>query len=173
MKLENQLCSLKLAKRLKELGVKQESLFCWYHPTSMSQGREPTDKEWDDKTWLIGSTLHLYENVGKKGRPRSWFIGCLPAFTTSELGEMLPASIGNKTWLSYTKSFNGWKDICERISYDKWEKDKGAGQMLIKSKVKISNNPYREYEEQTLTEANARAKMLIYLLENKLINLPK
>ena len=29
MKLENQVCSLELAKKLKELGVKQESLFWW------------------------------------------------------------------------------------------------------------------------------------------------
>jgi len=29
MKLEDQVCSLELAKRLKELGVEQESLFYW------------------------------------------------------------------------------------------------------------------------------------------------
>lgn len=30
MNLENQVCSLELAKKLKELDVKQESLFSWY-----------------------------------------------------------------------------------------------------------------------------------------------
>ena len=29
MKLEDQVCSLELAKKLKELGVKQDSLFYW------------------------------------------------------------------------------------------------------------------------------------------------
>jgi hypothetical protein len=30
MKLEDQVCSLELAKRLQELGVKRESLFYWH-----------------------------------------------------------------------------------------------------------------------------------------------
>ena len=38
MKLEKQVCSLELAKRLKELDVKQESLWYWHFNTEASEG---------------------------------------------------------------------------------------------------------------------------------------
>ena len=36
MTLEQQVCSLELAKRLKELGVKQESYFVWHREGSLA-----------------------------------------------------------------------------------------------------------------------------------------
>lgn len=68
MKLEDQVCSLELSKRLKELGVKQESIFWWpgenpdYHPVRALSKNEPSDY-WSS------------------------------AFTVAELGEMLPVGI--------------------------------------------------------------------------------
>lgn len=46
MKLENQVCSLELAKRLKELKVKQDSLWCWNPVFIVDKKRNP-DKTWD------------------------------------------------------------------------------------------------------------------------------
>src|SRR3990167_1449222 len=76
MKLENQVCSLELAKRLKELGVKQESLFYWSIPVWKSDDLpephigivEPGCNYGDDE---------IYHHAS--------------AFTVAELGEMIPA----------------------------------------------------------------------------------
>lgn len=71
MKLEQQVTSLELSKRLKELGVKQESLFTWL--TYIVGNREPE---------LLYGTL-------KKSRYLSNVQG-YAAYTCSELGEILP-----------------------------------------------------------------------------------
>ena len=71
------------------------------------------------------------------------------AFTVAELREMLPDHVDTKQWqydLSCWKEDDGW-----RIHYGR------IGQL------------YEQLEAPT--EADARAKMLIYLLENKLITL--
>lgn len=63
MKLSDQVCSLDLAKRLKELGVKQDSLFYWFEC--------PVKNE-----WIIGNPNRDWENYS--------------AFTVAELGKLLP-----------------------------------------------------------------------------------
>lgn len=71
------------------------------------------------------------------------------AFTVAELGELLPQNFDddgkNWTWSSYL-SINGWN-----VSYETMDEE-GL------------------YEVSALKEADARAKMLIYLLENMLID---
>ena len=111
MKLEKQVCSLELAKKLKELGVKQESLW-FYNSKTMKLQR--------------GFSAH----TSNKGM--TWSIS---AFTVAELGEMLPS---------------GYYSIREGSVWECWLRN-GT------QKVEAS------------TEADARAKMLIYLLENKLM----
>lgn len=128
MKLEDQVCSLELAKRLKELGVKQESAFRW-----IPMGAEPVlcpVPEFDDD----GETKYMPDACS--------------AFTVAELGEMLPDEI-----------------VVGKKSY-----------YLALRKRKIFYARPNDYEEEALpgvfpgdTESDARAKMLVYLLENKLV----
>lgn len=122
MKLDQQVCSLELAKRFKELGVKQESLFYWEH--------------YSINGWCIE-----WCELGPFSEH------AVSAFTVAELGEMLPDCIKYEYgYEAYIKSQK--KDTEYKIYLDDLEK------------VAIF------FDEN---EANARAKMLIYLLENGLI----
>lgn len=76
MKLEQQVCSLELSKKLKELGVKQESLFYWSNCCEKEFTLECS--LWHDiETWEWGNG-HTLENVETK----------YSAFTVAELGEI-------------------------------------------------------------------------------------
>lgn len=135
MKLENQVVSLDLAKRLKEMGVKQESYFFWYV-------NEPPQGQFvakDDSFVGFGGIVHRAH---------------CSAFTVAELGEMLPDYIqqedGTMAQLIISKHRPFW------VADYQW----GENMQLLAL-----------YRQTADTEADARAKMLIYLLENKLINL--
>jgi hypothetical protein len=71
--LEKQVCSLELARKLKALGVKQESLFWWY------RYYQETDAEPIEGVGI--------EYQGEDGRGGEMICS---AFTVAELGEMLP-----------------------------------------------------------------------------------
>lgn len=119
MKLEHQVCSLDLSKRLKESGVKQWSYFHWFGGST--EGTSWISNRASDSPYICS------------------------AFSTSELGEMLPNQVGDY-WLRIGKPGTGlqWSIWYELQSYIEV----------------IFTEP---------TEADARAKMLIYLLENNLI----
>ncbi len=159
MNLENQVCSLELAKKLKELGVKQESLFYWFK-TFMSE---------DD--YMLHVIHHYHLEVDRK-----IFFNHFPdnysAFTVAELGNMLPDRVDT----GKNEPFNNYF-ISMRI-----------GQLVINPNLNHERNHFINYYCDTQkaddypfgqaklvnpmydsNEANARAKMLIYLLENKLI----
>lgn len=119
MKLEEQVISLELAKKLKELGVKQESHFYW-----VEMYEEPA--QLFDLSWALDPRRlanEQYRNVS--------------AFTVAELGEMLPFGYYSRRG---TRGFT-----CGTLNNENYGTRRGV------------------------TEADARAKMLIYLLENKLI----
>lgn len=123
MKLEQQVTSLELSKRLRELGVKQESYFTWID-LGMQRGCELSIGGFDKDD--------------------------VSAFTVAELGEMLPSSIMREQTvygLACCKHDEEWE-----ILYD----NTAIGILKI---------------EMADTEAEARGKMLVYLLENKLITL--
>lgn len=117
MQLVDQVCSLELSKRLKELGVKQESLFCW--TTELDLEFLPT-------------------------RLRNPNI-CVAAFTVAELGEMLP----------------------ER---HRTHKEKDCWYVTTHHCLRCDGHDHLWSDKN---EANARAKMLIYLIENKLMEVPQ
>lgn len=75
MKLEKQVCSLELAKKLKELGVKQESIFYW----TRSYTRKTGVFQADSKYYLAYSKNKKYYAEYE-----------CSAFTVAELGELLP-----------------------------------------------------------------------------------
>ena len=121
MKLENQVCSLELAQKLKSLGVKQESLF----------QHNLLEKE---DVYRITYGNPRTNTFGRK------FIDTVSAFTVAELGEMLPK--GCFTTKTESEEFP-------------WRCEYKGGYGITASGAD--------------TEADARAKMLCYLLENKLI----
>lgn len=138
MKLENQVISLEHAKKLKALGVKQESLWWW---------EEDLECDYVDYR-LIYKTKLYYKNRD-----------IYSAYTVAELGELLPDKIiKDHIWI------NG----------KVMEKDRryflNSGKRGKEHHIKYIPDAGREFKHLfSYTEASARAKMLIYLLENKLV----
>ena len=98
MKLENQVCSLELAQKLKELGVERDSIFWW---CNTPQGFELNFvRTMEDFVTETGGT---YDRVS--------------AFTIAELGEILPDIQGYR--LNITNPFGKKWDIEYRAAiYD-------------------------------------------------------
>lgn len=118
MKLENQVCNLELAKKLKELGVKHENYFWW---TGDSESGFVVVGPYDKRTYR-GAENH-------------------PAFTVAELGECLPTKVGEKRLRIWFVK-NPRQYCVAYVDLEKFIAD---------------------------TEADARAKMVIYLIENNLM----
>lgn len=121
MNLDQQCCSLELSKRLKDFGVKQESLFYFVKHRkweSTDSGMKEIDPIFKIERWgELTDSEHF------------------SAFTVPELGEML----GKRMLETY----------------------RNAGTVLL------SCYGLPQFTEET--EANARAAMVCYLIENKLI----
>lgn len=144
--MENLVTNLELSKKLKELGVKQKSLFYWYQ-----------DLAKNDYIIRYRKSENNFENN------IDWFLEtnvAFSAFTAGELGELLPAKIktDEEIYLTIFKSelnelkVSRWTAAYETTSYEQKPK-------LI----------LRESDENM---ANALAKMLCYLIKNKLLTLP-
>lgn len=129
MKLENQVTSLEISKKLKSLNLNQESLFYWHTH--------------DGKNWELD-----HRNFDHRTVPIEFEI--CSAFTVAELGEMLKnnADFSN---ISYTKELD---------EEGNWQYQTiGTNECPLGI---IGHEP---------TEADARGKMLIYLIENNLIQI--
>lgn len=147
MKIKDQVCSLELAKRLKELGVKQESHFWWHKD-------EPEDD------------YELSDYGGSSGWRH------YSAFTVAELGALLPSHLNIENPKTDPIIGGIWKEEAILV----------CGQLKAPLKAHYCDyhiyrpRPYYpQYEKycgfNSATEADARAKMLIYLIENNLIDI--
>jgi hypothetical protein len=122
MKLKEQVCSLGLAQKLKELGVKQESLHYW----------------------LLDSTHKNYFIVGDyyiDWKCEFYIQNSYSAFTVAELGEVLLATGCHFTFSGNTSVIEIW--CCHRYNGN--------------VSTKVVND---------ISEADCRAKMLIWCIEN-------
>jgi hypothetical protein len=140
MKLEKQVCSLELFKKLKELGVKQKSHFYW-------------------KLGFLKCEADLASTF-----PSAIEKECISAYSVAELGEMLPERIVEVTKIKGSKEITSISfyhyDISEQLNnFYGWDEYRLYTAKLGKNTFKDQN------------EAYARAKILIYLLEQKLITL--
>jgi hypothetical protein len=130
MKLENQVCGLELAQKLRELGLRQDSIFYYSHDENFRIIK--------GKIRLVDEGLRLgYFPIGKFLSPSYCKQEHYSAFTVADLGEMLP---------------RGYYSINNGMGY--WECWERTGKQKLEAQ----------------TEADARAKVLIYLLENKLVD---
>lgn len=114
MRLENQVCTLEQAKKLKALGIEQKATFYYYN-----------------------NELNLLRTYSDHGY---LVVNSVAAFTVAELGLILP------------DQFSSWK--YQSSDGERW--DCAAEE----------NRYYSHLIEYCKTEAEARAAMLIYLLEN-------
>lgn len=94
MELSKQVVSLELAKKLKELGVKQHSLFCWWKP--------------EDQIPFIGDLQGVQDVWGDS--PYGLPSNLASAFTVCELGELLPKRCDLEVVKSYVY---GTKDLVD------------------------------------------------------------
>ncbi len=134
LSLENQVCSLELSRRLKELGVEYEAYFNYIFL--------PNKDIWE-----------IYPLKNQLG---------FPAYTASELGEILPAyaNVSGDSCMLYLSKY--------RIPVVELE-----GQIRYSCEYwKLEDSHYflgKGYYD--INEANVRAKMLIYLIENELMEI--
>lgn len=142
MKLEQQVVSLELSQKLKELGVDKDSALIWEF--------DPPHKFGEKEVSFISV---------RSARNLPNLYGWIPAYTVAELGEILPwrskkMDTVNNAELIHVKVANA-TGIKYRTMYCDEDKSIYAG---IVADSGLCD-----------TEADARAKMLVYLLENKLI----
>lgn len=139
MNLEQLCTSLELSKRLKELGVKQESIF--YHVYSIRH----------KKTYIVLEKDYLYYD---KSEDRLDMV--CSAFTSGELGILMPENIGNLIYISGKD-----KDyfVCHYHYFL-------ANQFMPNEK-----NELGWYGIIDKNEANSKAKLLIYIIENNLVKI--
>lgn len=136
--IENHVTSLELSKQLKELGVKQESIFFWVkysgvHPSGNSYNCE-------HQIWGISEVEQALEDIEKEESEFEAFEHT-SAFLSSELGELLKNNGVTCNWQLDTDGTWKW------TAYQP-------------SRLNSSFNDE--------AECNARAKMLIYLTQQRL-----
>lgn len=140
--LEKQCASLEPSIKLRNLGVRQKSCFAWMNDTEK-----------------VGSYLDDVELFATMGIELMRGGKAVSAFTVAELGEMLP----EREEKDFRVSF---------INIHKNKKESGTEQWTVKFVWRVvGTSPANDARYITYGDnlADAMAKMLIYLLENKII----
>ena len=151
MNIEDQVCSLELSKRLRELNIEQDSIFYW-----IKSNNPKSD-------YHIAVTSGYCKNLHNEK---------ISAFTVAELGVMLPNCINKpdqspfdnyrlviRKFISVDEDMTTTNNFIVNYECDTTEVD-GADAWITR---KLGMNFY----DKNL--ANAMAKMLIYLIENGFI----
>lgn len=165
MKIENQVCLLEQSIRLKELGIPQEeeAQFLWFE---VSNGDDEGDFDKEGVEWhpvLTQYSFRLKEHhvVGQIDgdliTSEGEFCGYKPpaqAFTVAELGEMLVIDDDDHFCSgSYSEHLGLWK-----VDLHRRDEETELGFKLV-----------QQIEGET--EAEARADMLIYLIDQKIMTM--
>jgi len=158
---KNLVTSLELSKRLEKLGVKQESEFYWL---SLQSGAivELVSKfvknQYKQGKFREGNIRYVSKKDMENGR--RYYENDYSAFLSGELGETLPkinVHLPYKNELDYGKRWNllifETRERVWRVEYV-W---------------RGHNHQEIYYNEEAKTLAEAMGKMLVYLIENKLI----
>lgn len=143
MDLVSQITSKRLSRELKELGVKQNSQFYWWG------NREKT------KLLPIHRT-QIFESIIDYGIKNNRYCS---AFTVAELGRMLPDTF-----------FNG-KEMYEMHFRNFVKSLKNNTRTFYVTVETFADDVPRYLHIKDGNEANARAKMLIFLIKNKLVQI--
>ena len=148
MKIQNQVCPRKLSQKLVELGVKIKPYLWWRndYPNNPSKYRNK---------WYIENEYQL--TIGEKPvkYEKGWHL--LPAYSVAELGEIINSTIEIVWETSYSHHLGDWN--WEILDFDVDPDKYPAG-------FKVDEQGNCEY----LTEAEARAELLIYLIEHKKVD---
>jgi len=155
MNLENQVCTFEQAKRLWELRISQESLFTWF---SFRNESSPKD-QWK----LVHKVCEPTEMVDEyEERDYLKDLVWYSAFTVAELGLMLPPFFP-----SFVQD-GGKHSHCRNERTDTFP--------LLGGSTEFDTTPAYVLNKELVpmqtgrNEAEARANMLIYLLEQSLIS---
>lgn len=147
MTLEHQCCTLDQAKKLRELGVKQESYFVWKCNDIQEVVSTEQFKRWCEE-YLPGCNDYY------------------SAFSVAELGIMLP-----EDFIKFF-DFPGYvtpKSQEYELSFRQWFFKNGEGNRTFGCRYDYMGNINISTGNFLGTEAQARAAMLIHLIENNLV----
>lgn len=169
MQLEDQVCSLELAKRLKELLVKQDSVFSW--------------AKHEENYELTSTAMTLLMTKRPKNVRRYENENVYSAFTLYEIFSLLPFRFTKDEKINMVcrgkDGVQAHRDL--RIEHDYHLKLSKIDLIPTEWYCWAIGHGYDEYGvniseisfcEHSVNAANACAKMLIYLIENKLIEIP-
>ncbi len=156
MKIENQVCSLEQAKKLKDLGVCQDSFFSWYGGFNGSEMPPSVD--------LTDQRNYEYSVNGNYGHPDHMYA----AFNVAELGTMLPEYV--ETYFTRHGSEGGPR--CVYVSLVKKFEHKNNKTTVHHSLhvTGLDQNDEVDGKMPQNLEASSRADMLIWCIENKIIS---